>query len=205
MAQQVFVDLSRKKYVASSSGGDTSQPYGEVFHQDKLHLIIQPLDIRPAGAFTSNQYEILNASGYSISILVTDTASTPATLSGPATTWTPNGTALEGTVDLHTAAMDTAFTSVNSLATYFWIQITNGTDRRVTIKTPVTIYKTAITSGTAAQYPAEEVVFRSELSQYVRFSGNPNGSTVTLPSPSGVYKVILGANDDGSGGASVEQ
>lgn len=202
MAEELFVDLTNKRLVASSKGG-AEKPLTSPFHQDKISLKIQPLDYSSSGSQSGQPYQVLDASAYSISILVTDTAATPATLSGPATTWTPDGTALSGTVDLHTAAMDTAFTSVSELNTYFWIQISDGSSRRVTIKASVTIYKSAITSATTTEYPAEEVVLRSELSQYVRFANNPDGATITLRSPSGTSELILGANDDDSAAANL--
>jgi hypothetical protein len=207
VAADVFVDLTRKAFVATDRGGDVSSPYGEVFHQDILDLSIQPIDYNPGGISSSNQYETLDASGYSISLLVTN-AATGATLAGPFTSWTPNGTALRGSASLNTVAMDAAFTALDAgetLATIFWLQITNGSTRKVTVQTEVEIVKSAITSGTPSELPVTSYpTWEEALATFVRFGLNPNGSTATFPSPSGTYKTIIGTNDDGSGGASIE-
>jgi hypothetical protein len=205
VAQDVFVDLTSKKFVATLKGGQTSQPFGEVFHQDKLYLRIQPLDYDSGGVAISTPYEVLDASGYSISLLVTDQASTPATLSGPATSWSPDGSALVGSIDLNTAAMNTAFTSASSVATYFWLQITDGTNRKVTIKTAVTIYKSAITSGTPTEYPLDTYLTAAEsVALFVKWSGNPAGKKIALSKDGGADgadDLILGENSDQSFGA----
>lgn len=204
MAQRVYVDLSRKKFLANISGGEASQPFGSPFHQDILNLSIQPLDYdSTAIAAGSGQYETLNASGYSISLLVTK-ASDNSTLAGPFTTWTPdtNGTALVGSADLNTVAMAAATAALNagdSLSTIFWLRITNGTSRQVTVQASVTIYKSAITSGTPSELPVTSYLTRDEcLALFVKFAGNPNGATITLVSPDGSQEVTYGATNAGA-------
>jgi hypothetical protein len=205
VAVEVFADLTNRKFVASSKGG-SPKSFASPFHQDKLYLSVQPLEIDSIGAQTNAPYEILDGSAFSLSVLITKTDGT--TLAGPATTWTPDGTAKVGSVDLNTVAMATAFVSSATLSidAYVFMQFDDGANRKTTIQDVLTIKRSYITSGTPselaiARYPTWE----EALAVFVRFSGNPNGSTVTLPSPGGAWKVIVGANDDGSGGASIEQ
>lgn len=208
MAQDVFVDLSQKKFVSSVKGGPTSQPFGTPYHQDILNLTIQPLDYDSGGVPTSVPYEVLNASGYSISLLVTTTSGT--TLAGPFTTWTPDdsGTALTGSADLNTVAMAAAVAALAvgaTVSTIFWLRITNGTTRQVTVQASVDIYKSAITSGTPSELPVTSYLTRDEcLALFVKYAGNPAGATITLTSPDGTEEVVLGANDDGSAAANQE-
>jgi hypothetical protein len=207
VAQDVFVDLTSKKFVATLKGAPTSQPFGTPYHQDILNLTIQPLDYDSGGVATSTPYEVLDASGYSISLLVTK-ASDGSTLAGPFTSWTPSGTALTGSADLNTAAMATAVSGLSAggeLSTIFWLRITNGSSRQVTVETAVTIKKSAITSGTPSELPITSYLTREEcLALFVRYAGNPDGATITLTSPDGTEEVVLGANDDGSAAANQE-
>lgn len=205
MAQEVFVDLTRKGFVASLKGAPTSQPYGTPYHQDILNLSIQPVDYRSGGVQSSNPYEVLDASGYSISLLITK-ASDGSTLVGPVTAWSPIGTALVGSVDLNTGAMGTATSGLSAggtLETIFWLRITNGSTRQATVQTSVTIYKNAIISGTPTELPLTRYATLDDLNAFVRFANNPPGATVTLTSPSGTSELILGANDDDSAAANL--
>jgi hypothetical protein len=201
VAANVFVDLTGKEFVASSKGGEVESPYGTPFHQDKIHLNIQPLDLSTDGSFSSSPYETLDASGYSISLLVTKAAD-GTTLAGPATSWTPNGTALVGSIDLTTAAMNTAVTALSAggeLATYFWLQISDGNNRKVTLQTSVTVKKSAITTGTPTEYPLEQYLTASEcMALFVKYANNPDGATIILTSPDGSEELELGVNDDGT-------
>jgi hypothetical protein len=207
VAQRIFADLTRKVFVASQNGAEMDQPFGDVYHQDILNLSVQPLDSDSSAIFSgSGQYEVLNASGYSISLLVTTTSGT--TLAGPFTTWTPdtNGTALTGSADLNTVAMAAAFSAIvvgAAVSTIFWLRITNGSTRQVTIQASVDIYKSAITSGTPSELPITRYPTFEDLAAYVKFAGNPNGATITLTSLSGAQSVELGATD--AGGAAANQ
>lgn len=205
MAVQVFADLMTQRLVASAKGGGDLS-FASPFHQDKLYLSVQPLDYDSSGAATSNPYTILDGAAFSLSVLVTKTDGT--TLAGPASSWGVDGYAKIGSIDLNTAAMVTAFTSpsVLTLDAYVYFQFDDGANRKTTIRADLTILRSYLTSGTPSELPIASYLTREEqLALFVRFSGNPNGSTITLPSPSGAYKVIVSANDDGSGGANVEQ
>lgn len=202
MAVNVFADLTNGRLAASAKGGDLSFP--SPFHQDKLQLSVQPLDYDSGGAQTSAPYSVLDAAGFSLSVLITKTDGT--TLAGPTTSWAVNGTAKLGSIDLNTAAMVTAFTSSATLSVdaYIYLQFDDGANRKTTIKGDLTILRSYLTSGSPSELPIASYLTREEcIALFVKFSGNPNGSTLTLPSPDGTRQVILGANNDGSGGASV--
>lgn len=207
MATEVFADLSNRKFVASVKGGsEKANPISSPFHQDKLYLSVQPIEYDSSGAVSSDPYSELDGSAFALSVLITKTDGT--TLAGPATTWTPDGNAKVGSIDLNTAAMVTAFTSSSTLTVdaYVFMQFDDGANRKTTIQASLTIKRSYITSGTPSELPLSSYLTREEcIALFLKFSGNPPGSTLTLPSPSGAYKVIVGANDDGSGGASIEQ
>lgn len=204
MAVDIFADLTNRKLVASSKGG-SPKPLASPFHQDRLYLSIQPLDYSSTGAQSSSPYEILDGANYSLSVLVTKTDGT--TLAGPATSWTPDGMAKIGSIDLNTAAMVTAFTSGSTLevAGYIFLQFDDGANRKTTIQADITIKRSYLTGGTPSELPLTSYLTREEcIALFVKFSGNANGATITLPSPDGVYKVILGANNDGSDRSDIE-
>lgn len=205
MAADVFIDLTNRKFVASTKGGDRTTAFASPFHQDKLYLNVQPLDYDSGGAQTSAPYAVLDAAGFSLSILVTKTDGT--VLAGPMSTWAVNGTAKLGSIDLNTAAMVTAFTvgTVLQLDAYIYFQFDDGANRKTTIKGDLTILRSYLTSGTPSELPLASYLTREEcIAIFVKFAGNPNGSTITLPSPSGAYSVVVAANNDGSGGANIE-
>lgn len=206
MSQSIFVDLSSGEFISSlaGGGGEGYSPFGTPFHQDILNLKIQPVDYSSDGTQSGTPYETLDASGYSISLLVT-LASDGSTLAGPFTSWTPDGTALSGSADLNTVAMATAVSALDpgeTVAAIFWLQISDGSTRKVTIETEVNIAKTAITSGTPSELPVTSYLTREEcLALFVKFAGNPNGATITLTSPDGSQEVTYGATNAGEAAA----
>jgi hypothetical protein len=203
VAFDVFADLSSASFVASSKGG-SDYSFLDPFQYDKMYLRVQPLELTLDGAQTQNPYETLDAAAYAITAIVVTTGGT--TLAGPTVISTPDGTAATGSIDLNTAATATAMSGQSSISAYLQMSFDDGANRKVTIQTTLTIKKSYLTGSTPSELPLTTYLTRDEcIALFVKFAGNPNGSTVTLPSDSGAYKVILGANDDGSFRADIEQ
>jgi hypothetical protein len=204
-ATQIYADLTNRIFVASSRGG-APKAFANPFHQDKLYLSIQPLASDPSGAQSSTPFQVLDGAGYSLTVLIVK-RSDGSTLAGPVTSWTPDGTAKAGSIDLNTVAMASAF-SGSTASVSAWVQMLfdDGANQKVTLQSDLTINRTYITAGIPSELPTTSYLTREEcLALFVKFAGNPNGSTITLPSPAGTYSVVLVANDDGSGGANIEQ
>jgi hypothetical protein len=198
VAAIVYADLTNRLLVASSKGV-SQKPLASPFHQDKLYLSIQPLEINPSGALTSDPYTTLDGAGFSLSVLVTTTTGT--TLAGPQTSWAVDGQAKIGSIDLNTAAMVTAFTSGSTLYVdaYIYFQFDDGSNRKVTIKSDLRILRSYLTSGTPSELPLETYLTRDEcLALFVKWSGNAPGAAITLVDSTDTYETIIKCNDDGS-------
>lgn len=195
----IFADLTNRSFVASAKGGSKSSPFGSPFHQDKLYLNVQPLNVDAAGSANSAPYSIVDAANFALTILITKTDGT--TLVGPITTFTPNGLAKLGSLDLNTAAMVTAFSSPStaSIDAYVYFQFDDGANTKITIRGDFAIKRTYITTGTPTELPLPTYMTRDEcIALFVRFAGNPPGSSITLPDSTSTYNLILKCNTDGS-------
>jgi hypothetical protein len=195
-----FADLTNRRLRGSASGELFTLP--TPFHQDKLYLSIQPMALNPGGD-ESERFTVLDGNGYSVSVLVTETDGD--TLAGPYTSFavdTSNGTAnppVAGLVNLNTTEMATAFASASttSINAVLYIKLTGSGGDVTTIKQAITIERTYITSGTPSANPLTEYYTKAEIdAQCVKFTGNPDGATVTFTN--GVYSTIFGCNADGS-------
>jgi hypothetical protein len=198
VAVDVFADLTNRIFVQSPKGM-SPKSFARPFHQDKLYFSVQPLEAFPLGGQTSTPYAILDGAGFTLSVLVTKTDGT--VLAGPATTWTPDEYAKVGSIDLNTAAMVTAFTSssVLELPAYIYFQFDDGASRKTTLRADLTINRSYLTSGTPSELPLPSYLTREEsIALFVRYFGNPNGSTITIPSPDGTKTTVIGTNDDGT-------
>ena len=196
VAVPIFADLTNKTLVQSSKGGAV-KPLANAFHQDMLCFSVQPLLIAPLGSQSSTPYEVVDASAFAVTALVTKTDGT--TLAGPSTFATVDGTAVAGSIDLNTAAMATAFTSSSTLevSAYLFLQINDGSTNKTTIQASLTIKRSYITSGTPSELPISSYLTREEqLALFVRWSGNESGKMIELVN--GAYKTIIGCNADGS-------
>jgi hypothetical protein len=197
-ASDIFVDLTNRSFVASAKGGSKVGPFSSPFHQDKFYLNVQPITADP-GSTSSAPFKVVDAANFSLTILITKTDGT--TLVGPITTFTPNGLAKLGSLDLNTAAMATAFTSpsTTSVDAYVYFQFDDGSNTKITIKGDFSIKRTYITTGTPTEQPLATYLTRDEcIALFVRFAGNPAGSSITLPDSTSTYNLILKCNTDGS-------
>jgi hypothetical protein len=195
----IFADLTNRKFVANSFGSADAF-FASPFHQDKMCLSVQTLMIDPSGVRSSNPYSIVDCSGWAVTVLIVKTAD-GTTLAGPAVLGTVDGTAIAGSVDLNTAAMATAFTSgsTTSVDATVYIQFDDGSSNKTTIKYPLTILRSLITSGTPSELPLDSYWTRDEINAlFVRWSGNAPGKAITLVDDNNVYQTILKANTDGS-------
>lgn len=197
----VFADLSNRRLRGSAAGELFTLP--TPFHEDKLYLSIQPMALNPGGD-EANRFTVLDGNGYSISALVTTTAG--ATLAGPYTSFsvdTSGGTAnppLAGVVNLNTVEMAAAFTSgsTTSVPAVLYIKLTGSGGDVTTIKQTLTIERSYITSGTPVSNPTVRYLTSEDEARFVKYYGNPNGSSINLPNLAGTNSTSLFTRSDGS-------
>jgi hypothetical protein len=107
-----------------------------------------------------------------------------------------------GQISLYTSAMQTAMNGKQSLNSNLQIELSDtGGSYIVEYSGPVVINQPVISPAgvPTPSGPLAQFYTKAELDAlFVKFRGNENGSTITLPSPSGTHSRIIGANDVGS-------
>jgi hypothetical protein len=198
-ATPIFADLTNRILVASSKASaekriDSPSRPG---HLDKLYWAIQPL-LQSASPTNEQPYEEIDAANYSITVvLVAYVGGT--VLSGPMNTWSVDETRKVGYLDLNTAAMVTAMTSVTELRCVLEFKFDDGANVATTIRQEIYVNKSYLTASTPSELPLTAYFTREEvLALFVRFANNPAGATVELKSPDGTRTINYGVNDDGS-------
>jgi hypothetical protein len=196
--RDIFCDLSKSAFVASQNSPQLASIAG-CFHQDKLTLAIWPLEADATRAANSGPYTQLDPTGWSAQVKVFSTA---GTVLASQTSWTVSGNTLTGSLDLNTANMATEFAS--SATTYitaiFEVELTDGSGAKFTFQTrSFEIKREYITAGSPTALPlASYPTWDEVLAMFVRFSGNPDGASITLRSANGDYETEIKCNDDGS-------
>ncbi len=190
----LFADLTNRQLVASVKGGPVVLP--SFFHQDKLYLSIQPLSVNPTGGLFAS-YTTLTGSGYSVRVFISTTAG--GTLAGPITSFTTDGTAVAGSVNLNTTEMATAFTSgaTLSIAALLTIDLENASGKW-TIEKTITIKRSFLTAGTPVANPTVRYLTEADEARFVKYSGNPNGSFIILPNEAGTNSNVIYTGADGA-------
>lgn len=192
-AIQIFADLTNRALVVSQKGGPVTLP--NPYHQEKLYISVQPLLKNPTGNDTQ-PYTVVDGAEYALSVAVFK-SSDASTLAGPLSSWSVDGTAKAGVLELNTAAMATAMTGQTSVAAIIEFQFT-GSSGRFTIQQPITIKKQYIVSGTPAALPVAEYVTLAEFeARAVKYSGNAPGRTIALRNAADDAEVILGCDSEG--------
>jgi hypothetical protein len=199
-AIQIFADLTNRRLVASTKGSaekKIDQP-NPPFHQDKLYFSVQPLIINASGG-DSAPYSLPDAANYSVTVLIVK-ASDGTTLAGPMSSWTVDGTAKAGSIDLNTAAMATAIAATpTGISALIQFQFDDGANVKTTLEQTLAIRRTYITAGTPSELPVASYLTREEcIALFVKFSGNPLGASITLRDATDTYDLILKCNTDGS-------
>lgn len=196
-ARKIYVDLTNQKLVASANGTNP-KPMESPFHQDKLYLSIQPLEINPTSEDQNAPYTALDGSGYSLTILIV-LDSDKSTLAGPVSSWTPDGNAKLGSIDMFTTPMQNAFTSpsTESVPAIIEFQFTDAANVKTTIQQDLVIKRAYIVSGTPVAVPGVRYLTSADESRYVKYDGNPDGATITLNK--GGAERVIGVGTGGEG------
>lgn len=169
---KIYCDLTNRILVASSKGINEVTKFPSPFHVDELYMSIQPLIQSPDGLVTSQPYSVPDGSGYSLSVALFDVTGA-TTLAGIASTWTPDGTAKLGSLDLNTAAMATAFTSggTTQITALLYFQFNDGNGVTTLFK-QITVLRSYLNSGTPSAVAGVRYLTDADEARYVKYSGN---------------------------------
>jgi hypothetical protein len=193
--RDIYCDLNASAFVQSQKSSQGARVAG-FFHQDKITLSLHALELDPTRAPNSGPYSELDPTGWSAAVKIFNSS---GTVLASQTSWTVSGTALVGSLDLNTANMATEFASsaVTSVQTaIFEVELTDGTGAKFTFQDTVTIKREYIVVGSPSALPLPSYYTKDEINAlFVRFSGNPDGATITLTN--GAKEVVLGAGTDG--------
>lgn len=163
--------------------------------------------LRPVGVTLPPYFSNVLLASLTLQIAIGPRAGVEALLANQAT-WTKQYSAdgsgtgyMYGTLDLNTAQMNAAMGSFDSIDSYLEVYLSDNGVPRPVFQSPIRIISTVITPGGGAALPTPAVTYYTKAEMdalFVKFFGNPNGSTVTLPSPDGASGVIIGCNNDKS-------
>jgi hypothetical protein len=197
--RDIYCDLTNQAFVRSQRDSTRLASLPGAFHQDKLYLAIHPLEIDPTRTAIQGPYSELDPTGWSASVKIFKTSD--ATVLASQTVWAVSGTSLVGTLDLNTAAMATEFPAspltTTTITAILEVELTDGNGSKFTFQdTAFVIKREYITAGSPVAVGAARYYTTDEINaMFVRFSGNPDGATITLSK--GSREVVLGAGTDG--------
>jgi hypothetical protein len=196
--RDIYCDLSKSAFVANQLNSQATSIAG-FFHQDKPTVAIHPLEADPTRAANQGAYSQLDPTGWSASLKVYSSA---GTLLASQTVWTVSGNTLVGSLDLNTVAMASEFASSSTTQienAVFEVKLTDGTGAEFNFQSRITIKRQYNVAGSPVATPSARYYTVDEINAlFVRFTGNPDGSSITLRSSNGDYEVVLQCNDDGS-------
>lgn len=193
--RDIYADFTNGAFVQSNLNAQrVSLP--PCFHQDTLRLIVHPLEFDPSRAANLGPYAEITPTGMA---LIVSIFTTTGTLLASQNTFAVVGDTLVGAINLNTAAMATAFATVDSITAVIEFEFSDA-DGSITIQSrTLTINREYIVVGAPTITPPDEYYTKAEIDAlFVRFSGNPAGNSIELTSPDGTKAVELKCKDDGS-------
>ena len=195
----LFLDIANEEIVSSftNQGAFTLPAW---FHQNVKDIRATFLRLNTTGNFTA-PYVKVPAAGLTFAAKLYTSA---GTILASQTSWTINLTdanALDGTLNLNTAEMTTAFTNAATLSISAIIEfkMTEPSGGITTWQKTITIKRQYDVSGSPDASPTETYLTENQcLARFVQFTGNGNGASITLKSADGTHEVIISVNDDGT-------
>lgn len=204
----IFVDLLNNKLVSGLS--DKSQwQFPTQFQGSQLPLRVYPLLPIVPQPIRGQFYTQVPIDTMTLRIAVGPSPGTQALLADQST-WSKQLAAdadgllgyFYATLDFNTSEMNTAIGTSDTYPTKIEIVMSDGGAMRPVFQGPLTMQSVVIgpSGGGALPTPAAQYTTTAELmailSGFVKFNGNPDGSTIILGN--GSYNRIIGCNPDGS-------
>ena len=196
----LFFDIANERIVTSfTNEGPFTIP--SWFHQNAKDIRATFLRLNTTGDFDT-PYTKVPAAGLTLSAKLF--TSDGATVLASQATWTINATdtnALDGVLNLNTAAMATAFTSgaTTSIQAILEFKMTEPSGGETTWQQTITIKRQYDVVGSPVVIPPDTYLTEAQSdARYVHFTGNQNGASITLVSADGTRTGILYVGDDGT-------
>lgn len=204
MARKLFVNwhTRRRQKNDLSASLDAVATMGFLkFEQYPFEVVIVEPD--PAGGL--NSFTRVDITGLTLKMAINDTLedATPlAETSGGSWTKDTSRMVFSGTLNLNTAAMTTYIDGDKS--PYFELEVTDGTNRVKILQEVCAVAKSLMTVATTSPDPSRVYLdFNEQMGIFVP-RAMANGDSISIPSPSGIYRRIIGCNDDGTARDDIE-
>lgn len=150
-----------------------------------------------------NSFTRVDITGLSLKMAINDTTD-DATPLAENTSWTKDTSknTFTGTLNLNTAAMNAYITG--TVTAIFELELTDGTNRYKALSQTCNLALGVLQATTVAPDPLKVYLTADEQMGVFVPRAMENGASISLPSLSGAYRVILRCNDDGTFGSDVE-
>jgi len=203
---ELFCDVDNNRLVRSLNSQEAYEFQG--FYQGS-QLPIKFTPVRSKNTPYAPFFTKVPIDPISLQIAIGPRAGAEATLAKQYTwskVYDPGGSTgyLSAILDLNTTEINTALATADTFPTYFEIRMAEDGIARVVFQKPITLYAVVIgpVGNDAVPVPANQFMTSAEIlalmNQFVRFTNNPPGATITLTSELSAAQRILGARDDGS-------
>lgn len=199
---QTPIKLAVQRSVGFVNYNAAQLSWGDLFLGSVPALQIQV--VQPTGNLTTSPFSVINETGYSMIITVSDKPKgdgTQTIYSGPTSlTWNNGLLAFTGSLDLTIAALKSAMGTNDSLAVTIELELYDGTLHDPVYQKQGIIILAPANAGSVTT-PTPAVNYRTALqsdARYVRQDGGNAGDGYFLICPDGLHKVYISANNDGS-------
>jgi hypothetical protein len=202
LARKLFVNWHRKRRQRSdTSASDDSVQRIAFLKYEQVPFEVVVVEPDPAGG--PNSFARVDITSLSLKMAINDTQDDASPLVEQAT-WAKNTSTntFSATLDLNTAGMNSYITG--DKAPYFEIELFDGTNRVKILSELCTVALSVMPVTTVSPDPTRVYPTLAELMGIFVPRVMGIGETITIPSPSGEYRVILGCNDDATFKADVE-
>lgn len=199
-AIELWNDIVNKRLVIGLNDMTAFDPFANQESQS-AQIRFRWYPIVPISIAVAPNYQLVPTAGLTLKMAIGPRAGAEADLAYQ-NVWVDSGQGyLEAVLNLNTDTMASAFTSADSVSSFFEIKMTeNGNTRRV-YQQAITLTSDVIDPAGASILPGarEEFLTRAQcLAMFVQWFNNAPGSVIELPAKNTPAVVRLGCNDDGS-------
>jgi hypothetical protein len=202
LARKLFVNWHKRRRQRSdiSAADDSVQRMGFLKHEQYPFevVIVEP---NPSGG--QNSFVRVDITDLSLKMAINETLGS-ATPKAEQTSWVKDTSrnVFSGTLDLNTSAMNTYIDGDKS--PYFELEIYDGTNRVKILQETCDVAQSLMPVTTTSPDPARVyLTFDEQKGIFVpRVMGA--GETISITSPNGSYRRIIGCNDDGTARDDIE-
>lgn len=161
-------------------------------------VIVEPDPTNPAGRFV--RVDITNLS---LKMAINDTLDDSTPLAEQ-TSWTKDTSrnVFSGTLNLNTSAMNTYIDGDKT--PYLELEISDGTNRVKILQETCAVAISLMPVATTSPNPSRVYLDFNEIFGLFVPRVLGNGESITIPSPNGAYRRIIGCNDDGTARDDIE-